>query len=252
MSADLERAMTRFGDGTACERPVEVRNIAARVMAWSSHPETCKSCLANPVVAIVSGEALCVSCRSQRSIRVATIDGLTRIVAKRAEPASGGGLIGHAIVFDKWSVDLGGFKERIRPEAVNRSLNAGHDMHGLWNHNSDNPIGRLSARTMAAWKDSAGLGVKIIPPAWGGKYIETVQRGDVSGMSFGFRMLEDEWTFDGKLPTRDVTDMLVKELSAVAFPAYPDTDLRVDSNLRAERPNEVEFLQRWHKTQLAR
>lgn len=252
MSADLERAMTRYGDGTACERPIEIRNTAARVMAWGTQPETCKSCVANPVVAIVGGLALCAGCRAQRSARVATIDGLSRAVMRRGEPTAGGGFRGHAIVFDKWSLDLGGFIERVRPEAVNRTLNTGHDVHALWNHNSDNPIGRLSARTMSIWKDSAGLASTIVPPAWGAKYIETVGRGDVSGMSFGFRMLEDEWQFDGKIPTRDLTDLIVKEISAVAFPAYPDTDIRVDRDVRAEAPNRVQMLQRWHRTRMAR
>ena len=251
MLANVERAMTHYGDGTACVRPKEVRELAVRVMAWGSQQETCKSCMAHPVISIVSGEPLCVRCKAERSVRVATVDGLRRIVMTRAEPMAGTGFRGHMIVFDKWSVDLGGFIERVRPEAVNRSLNTEHDMLALWNHDSSSPIGRLSARTMSVWKDAVGLGTSIIPPAWGSGSLESVQRGDVKGMSFGFRTIEDEWNFDGKVPQRDLVDIVISEGSAVAFPAYPDTDLRVEQAMRAEPENRVSFLQRWHKTKLA-
>lgn len=243
----FEMAMSHFADGRACPRPSEVRSIVSRLMGWDGQPETCKSCSNARALYITSGEALCAACREQRSVRMLSLDGLERHAAIRSEPAAGTGLMGHPIVFDSWSVNLGGFIERVRPQAVNRMMTQSPDVRVLWNHNSDLPLARSTARTMRYWKENVGVAVSIIPPAWASNHVETVGRGDVTGMSFGFRAIEDEWSMDGKIPQRDLLDMSVSEVSAVAFPAYPTTDIKVGGH-----SNRVAFLQRLHKTRMAR
>jgi HK97 family phage prohead protease len=248
----LERAMTHDADGRACERPNEVRAMVSRMMAWGGQTEACKSCLAAQAVSVISGEALCARCKSQRDVRVYSADVLDRRAKANVEVVSGEGLRGHAVVFDQWSVDLGGFVERVRSVAVNTTIAQGLDVRGLWNHNSDLPLGRSSARTAAYWKDAAGLAVHIVPPGWAAGHIETVRRGDVTGMSFGFRAIEDEWFMDGPKPKRDLLDMTISEVSAVAFPAYPQTDIAVADSLRAEQPDMIEYRRKWQRTKLAR
>jgi HK97 family phage prohead protease len=247
MDGSLELAMTHHADGRACQRPTEVRAMVGRLHAWDGQPETCKSCVAARAVSVVSGEALCRTCRQEREVRLVSADTLTRVAPIRSEPATGYGLVGHPIVFDSWSVDLGGFIERVRPQAVNRLISGGADVRALWNHNSDIPLGRSTAKTMRFWKDDTGVVMALTPPKWAGNYIESIERGDVSGMSFGFVMLEDEWFMDGTKVKRDLFDMRVSEYSAVAFPAYPATDIRVGA-----ASNRVAWLEKVNRNRAAR
>lgn len=54
-----------------------------------------------------------------------------------------------------------------------------------------------------------------------------VQRGDVSGMSFMFSVAEEWWeNVETDYPTRHITKIAsIVEVSAVTFPAYPDTEI---------------------------
>jgi len=137
----------------------------------------------------------------------------------------------HAIVFDKLSENLGGFREMIAPSAVDRTLQDGVDLRALVDHDSAKIIGRISAGTLRVEKDAQGLRVEIDPPATstGQDIVESIQRRDITGMSFAFRTLGDEWDFKVDPPQRTVTDMLVREVSVVTFPAYPQTDVAMRS-----------------------
>lgn len=245
----IELAMTQYADGRACQRPSEVRSMVDRLLRWSGQVETCGSCSAAPALSIVAGAPLCVRCREQRSVRMVSTDDLTGLSRRGvAETVPGARLFGHAIVFDRWSVDLGGFVERIRPQASNRMMNTGADVRALWNHNSDFPIGRSGAQpvNLRYWNDAKGVAVAIKPPSSATAFVEAIELGNVTGMSFGFRMIEDEWFMDGAKVKRDVLDMLVSEFSAVVFPAYLETDISV-----GVPQNRVAFLKKWHRTRLA-
>lgn len=58
-----------------------------------------------------------------------------------------------------------------------------------------------------------------------------VQRGDMDGMSFMFRIKKDEWQdVDSDVPTRIVKEIsIVHEVSVVNFPAYPQTSVNARS-----------------------
>lgn len=167
---------------------------------------------------------------------------------------------GYAIVFNTLSVDLGGFKERILPEAVNRTFSEASDVRALVDHDPARILGRTRAGTLEIRKDARGLKVAIDPPntTSARDILESVSRGDVTGMSFRFRALDDDWHMEDGMPVRDVTDMLISEVSIVTFPAYPDTDVGVAMRSlavfqEAVRPKRSRaFLQQWHKTQLAK
>ena len=53
------------------------------------------------------------------------------------------------------------------------------------------------------------------------------ERGDISGMSFMFSVADEWWeNLDSDYPTRHVTKIAsIVEVSAVTFPAYPDTEI---------------------------
>lgn len=78
---------------------------------------------------------------------------------------------------------------------------------------------------MAAVKRTKGVQVTVDPPSWASRYIESVERRDVTGQSFGFYVLDDEWHLEDGYPVREVHDMQILEFSGVSFPAYESTTL---------------------------
>lgn len=134
-------------------------------------------------------------------------------------------LVGYSIVWNRWSLDLGGFKERIAPSAIERTLKEGEDLRALWSHRPDELLGRLTAGTLRVAKDSHGLATEIMLPETRRDIAELVARRDISGMSFGFMTMADLWEEGPVLAERTITDMLVREVSPVVWPAYPSTTL---------------------------
>jgi uncharacterized protein len=146
-------------------------------------------------------------------------------------------ITGYAVVFDSWSevmVDARGkaFRERIAPTAFDRALAESPDIRALWNHNADKPLGRTRNGTLRLAKDGLGLRIELAPPAtsWGADAVTSIQRGDVSGMSFAFSKREngDTWVkgVDG-IAERTLVDLNLHEVSPVTFPAYPATSVGV-------------------------
>src|SRR6185295_5700179 len=116
---------------------------------------------------------------------------------------------GYAIVFNALSQDLGGFREIITPEAVDRTLSEALDVRALVDHDSGKVIGRTRSGTLALRKDRKGLSVEIDPAdtTAGRDILESVRRGDISGMSFAFRTLTDNWRKEDGETIREVLDM---------------------------------------------
>lgn len=145
----------------------------------------------------------------------------------RAE--SDGRLIGYASVFGKRSVDLGGFVEIVQRGAFASSMS--QDVRALIDHQGI-AIARTANDTLTLREDKEGLRVEIdLPDTQAGNDIRTsVERGDVDQMSFGFRVREGGQVFseddEGNL-VRTLTDVDLREVSIVTFPAYPDTSIAV-------------------------
>ncbi len=135
-------------------------------------------------------------------------------------------IVGHAIVFDSRSRDLGGFVEVVRPQAVDRSLAA--DVVALYNHDQGAVLGRTPT-TLRLTKDTRGLAFEIDPPATqaGREALELVGRGDIRGASFGFKTLKDAWSRDGSTTVRTLLDLELVEISLVAVPVYTATDVAI-------------------------
>lgn len=149
----------------------------------------------------------------------------------RAEVSEDKRIRGYAIVFGVKSLDLGGFREVIRPSAVDRTLREGLDVRAYIDHDSGKVLGRTSAGTLRLHKDGHGLRVEISPPntTMAKDLMVSIKRGDISGMSFRFRALDDEWHMEDGEPVREVIDSIIGEVSVVAEPAYEDTSVAVRS-----------------------
>ena len=134
--------------------------------------------------------------------------------------------IGYAAVFDKLSQNLGGFVERIAPGAFRSTLKQA-DVRALYNHEPDHLLGRSAAGTLRMVEDDKGLRYEVDLPntTLGRDVAELLRRGDISGSSFGFRTISDEWseTEDG-YPLRTLTETALRDVGPVTFPAYSDTE----------------------------
>jgi HK97 family phage prohead protease len=146
--------------------------------------------------------------------------------------ADGRKIRGYAVVFNTLSEDLGGFRELILPEAVDRTLREGLDVRALVDHDASKVLGRVNAKTLTLRKDDRGLFVEIDPPdtTIGRDTLALVQRGDVTGMSFSFAIVRPEGE---RFERRDnglvriVRDMRMQDVSVVTFPAYAAADVAV-------------------------
>lgn len=145
-------------------------------------------------------------------------------VEKRAE-ADKRTLVGYAAVFNQ-DADIGGWWiERLDPGAFANTL--GGDIRALVDHDTGRIIGRSKSGTLRLSTDERGLKVEIDVPntSDGNDLWELVDRGDVSGMSFGFRVLRQEWDERGETDIRIIKEVELIEVSAVAFPAYDGTEI---------------------------
>jgi HK97 family phage prohead protease len=85
--------------------------------------------------------------------------------------------------------------------------------------------------TMQLNTDNEGLAVKAYPDIDNNteskSLYHSIQRGDIDGMSFIFRVAEERWEdLDKPMPTRHITKFKkVFEVSAVTMPAYRDTNI---------------------------
>lgn len=141
-------------------------------------------------------------------------------------------ITGMAAVFGQLSEDLGGFREKIAPGAFGKTLREKSVKKAYWNHNSDRVLGSTKAGTLKLREMDEGLWFEIDPPSWADEHLESIERGDVDQMSFGFRTPagKDRWFKDdaGKV-IRELTEVQLFEVSPVSMPAYPQTDAQVRS-----------------------
>ena len=136
-------------------------------------------------------------------------------------------IVGYASVFDSESQDLGQFKEIIKPGAFDRALVEEHDVRALVDHDPSMILGRSKSGTLRMLVDEVGLRVEIDPPdtSVGRDTIESIRRGDLDSMSFGFVVRNDHWTEEDGQAIREINDLDLFDVSVVSFPAYEDTSV---------------------------
>jgi hypothetical protein len=140
---------------------------------------------------------------------------------------------GYAVVYNRLSLDLGGFRERILPGAFDAVLNrqrGRQDLVSYFNHNPDVMLGRESSGTLKVWSDDKGVGFEVVPPTTRADILELVQRRDVKGASFTFSVEkggEGFTTDENGRAIREIRAANLYELGPVVQPAYPSTSVGV-------------------------
>ena len=137
---------------------------------------------------------------------------------------------GTAIVFNSESRDLGGFREIIMPEALDkffeRNSNA-PDVAALFNHDTGEVLGR-TPDTLKLSRDDKGLHFELTPPKSRADVLESVARRDIRGASFAFTLAKggDTWKEGDEGPIRTIREIdQLFEVSLVLQPAYEATSV---------------------------
>ncbi len=153
---------------------------------------------------------------------------MTRAVIERRSHlievrARGRKLSGYAALFGV-EAKLGPIVETIAPGAFREALTAKRDIVALQDHDAHKLLGRTSSSTLRLSEDAKGLAFDLdLPDTQAGRdVLALAERGDVGGMSFGFRPRPNGETWVGE--RRTLTSIDLVEVSVVsAFPAYPET-----------------------------
>tara|TARA_R100000700_G_scaffold39868_1_gene53730 strand:+ start:5224 stop:6324 length:1101 start_codon:yes stop_codon:yes gene_type:complete len=142
-------------------------------------------------------------------------------------------VVGYASVFTDaegnpaLSENLGGFREKIAPEAFDSVLQ--NDVRALFNHDPNYILGRTTAGTLSLSVDERGLKYNFTAPdtTYGRDLMVSLERGDVNQSSFGFIVEDDSWDEDEEGNTirtiKKVGRLL--DVSPVVYPAYPDAEV---------------------------
>lgn len=121
---------------------------------------------------------------------------------------------------------FGDLWEQIDHGAIN--LDADCDVRCLYNHNTDTVLGRTTNNTLELRSDNVGLWgrVQLNPddPEAVAIY-HRIKRGDISQCSFGFEILEEDWTREAYGDLCTIRALKLYEVSPVTFPAYASTSV---------------------------
>lgn len=157
-------------------------------------------------------------------------------------------ITGRPIVYNS-RTDLGLFDEIIEVGALDDADLT--DVRFLVNHNTDmiplarsrrnngNSTMKMTADLQGLFLDFVKLDVENNTDARA--LYSAVQRGDISGMSFMFSVLDERWEDrESEHPTRHITKIgSVVEVSAVTFPAYDATHINARDAMALESAKNV-------------
>lgn len=119
-----------------------------------------------------------------------------------------------------------GYFERIMPGAF-RDAVANDDVRALFNHNADNLLGCRSSGTLQLEEDARGLRYSIpyddSDPDHK-RVMAKIQRGDLRGSSFGFRVLEQNMAKENGNLVRNIGKVKLVDVGPVTYPAYQGTE----------------------------
>ena len=151
-------------------------------------------------------------------------------------------IIGVPIVYNA-KTDIGGWYEEMIAAGALDGADL-RDVRFLVNHDTSMiPLARSRNNnensTMQMTVEADGLHIRVDLDTEGNtesrSLYSAIKRGDITGMSFAFRVEADSWEdLDTEYPKRTITGISkVFEVSAVTWPAYDQTSLEARSNANA-------------------
>lgn len=154
-------------------------------------------------------------------------------------------LEGYAATFGV-DTQIGNFVETIRAGAFAESLASGRDVLALVDHAPDKLLARTRSGSLRLSEDSRGLAFDISLPqtSLAHDVLALAERGDIGGMSFGFKAKDERWSGD----RRELRAVELHEISIVsAWPAYENTVVEARSRRRSDAPDAGlrRALERW-------
>lgn len=116
--------------------------------------------------------------------------------------------------------------ERILPTAFDAAIRAQSDVVGLFNHDFNNLLGRVSNETLSIATDGRGLRYDIdAPDTQLGRDVAALQeRGDLRGSSFSFRPTEQNNREEESRFVREIASVELYDVGPVTIPAYDGTN----------------------------
>jgi HK97 family phage prohead protease len=124
---------------------------------------------------------------------------------------------------------LGGFREVIKPGAFTRTLAASASVVALYNHDSNQVLGRVGSGTLRLEQDDIGLRFELDLPdtSYARDLRSLVERRDVAGCSFAFSVRPggELWEERNGETIRTLTALDLGEITICASPAYGDTSV---------------------------
>lgn len=146
----------------------------------------------------------------------------------RAETDNEKYIEGYFAVFEQETELWDGCYEKIARGAFDNSLK-NNDIRCLFNHDSGFVLGRTASGTLELRTDVMGLWgrVKINPSDTSAMDVYArVERGDISGCSFGFNPVSEEYEDRGDNYLWTVLEADTHEVSICTFPAYEQTEIQ--------------------------
>ena len=163
----------------------------------------------------------------------------------RGAALEGRQLVGLAAPFHSPTA-IADFREQIAPGAFARTLAENRDILALVDHDPGKVLGRTSTGSLDLRETERGLEYRLnLPDTTAGNDLRALAaRGDLGGVSFGFRVVRDSWQDD----LRTLQEVELHEVSIVqAWPAYPTTTVSLRSRLPGDR-DRLGSLRLWLET----
>lgn len=146
---------------------------------------------------------------------------------------------GYFVVFEQETQLWGDCYEKIARGAFENSLR-NNDIRCLFNHDSGFVLGRNKNKTLELKEDSYGLWGKVKINSNDSQAMDVyarVERGDISGCSFGFYPTKESYEEKEDRTVWTVEEADTFEVSVCTFPAYPQTEIQARQKEFLENKN---------------
>lgn len=112
-------------------------------------------------------------------------------------------------------------------DAIKKRFERGLDIEFILNHDKSKLLASTKNNSLFLEEDDVGLFIDatISPTTWGKDTFVLIKDGIIDGLSFGMKVLREEWSFKDGFPLRTILEIELFEISALDLPAYPSTYL---------------------------